>query len=72
MHQTLSVNRAGAMFDVCEPGLWGRTGPLLLMLYHMAFCGTTKSTRTLYPVLKNVSEILLAYVPLDCYFNFIN
>ena len=53
MHQTLSVNRAGAMFDVCEPGFWGRTGPLLLMLYHMAFCGTTKSyptkyTRTLY------------------------
>ena len=54
MHQTLSVNRAGAMFDVCEPGLWDRTGPLLLMpRYHMAFCGTTKSyptkyTRTLY------------------------
>ena len=53
MHQTLSVNRAGAMFDVCEPGFWGRTGPLLFMLYHMAFCGITKSypskyTHTLY------------------------
>ena len=43
MHQSLSANRADVMLDVRAKDLC--PGPLLFMLYRIAFCGARKAEK---------------------------
>ena len=63
MHQTLSVNRAGAMFDVCDLDFGAAPGSCCYAIPFGFLWHYEKLSYKIYPypILKNVSEILLTY-----------